>query len=192
MYRPSARTQQYADSTITDDDGADSLVYNRSEKDAALNRTSYSSSSSLVGESAVAAAAKASNERNRFANDKINLMGPITLELIDDFLNPANRTRPAEYRPSYNMRTVSTATGGFGLSSYTRENTLSSIHSSSTAIGDIDSRLEKMREERKRDEASYRRMRYEFERELIQISNLDASFDENNVYILLFYSICNN
>jgi hypothetical protein len=98
------------------------------------------------------------------------LTGRITIEAIEDFLNPiANRPAMRDLS-QLGLVSLPTATGGYGL-----------METNTTMRYDLEECLERKRMERERAEASYRSMRREFEEELMRNALTEMNLDENNV-----------
>lgn len=194
----------YRHSQEDDVDDNVSEVSNNSSVAGDRTKSMKSSSSLVCGQSVIDESAMphytvmpANNRFKHGSIDRLSLRGPMTLELIADFLDPINRTRPPEMRPSMNCLELETATGGYGLIKFNnsssvsqmprgRDFSISSIDSASTAIDDVTMRLKKMVEKYEKEEeeeaVSYQRIREEFEHELKSTMFEDAQYqDENNV-----------
>lgn len=107
--------------------------------------------------------------------------GRITLDMIEEFLNPISVGSSAAASNSSSQKqpgimTLPSATGGYGLTMYGAE-----------AVEDKDKRLEKKRRQREEAEISYRSMRREFEEELVRAAMNEMSLDENNVIYSIFF-----
>lgn len=98
--------------------------------------------------------------------------GPMTLELIEDYLNPiSNRPIPCLEPGQSGLLSLQTATGGYGLCM-----NIPSVPNEQ----EYERYLSKKQEEREEAEDTYLSLRKEFEDELIRMANRELT-DENNV-----------
>lgn len=139
---------------------------------------SVSTSSSKVGGGSKTVVIEPDPDRHRFGTNKLHMTGPITIELIEDYLASMNPNKRSDLMRSDVV--LSTATGGYGIANnMTRDLSVSSIDSSSTVMGDVQSRLRKLREQERKEDDTFRRMRRDLERQLMEIN--DATFDDVGV-----------
>lgn len=104
--------------------------------------------------------------------------GRITLDVIENFLNPISNRSDVMLESQSGLMSLSTATGGYGLRHEYQH------------VEDDEKRLEKARQQREEAERSYRSMKKEFERELMRKAMEDMNLDENNVNysnLLIFF-----
>lgn len=153
------------------EDDLESELSNSSNRQTGAARSNTSSRTSSVLDYSAQSFAQTAGQPSSQLTASYGFTGAVTLELIENFLNPTTSVRRVEpSRLDLSACTLKTATGGYGLRAPSKVQR--------SYESEIENRQMKRREKQDKEEKSYRSLREDFVRELIQNS---STVDINNV-----------